>query len=86
MAQDLLGNGADSLEDDFVPDDLVALSGEEDEATFTAEGAAVDDLEEEQPAATSGDATKKKRKRREKEKERKAKVSLQTILQCFPVN
>jgi hypothetical protein len=74
-------HAGDALEDDFVLDDLVALSGEEelaggspdeDEGSLSAEGEGVE------PAASALDdasASAKKRKRREKEKEKKAKVS-----------
>lgn len=68
--------GGDDLEDDFVPDDLVALSEEED----------LDDIGEPLSADEDGDtqpqpgqpqsaaALEKKRKRRAKEKERKLKA------------
>ena len=71
----------DDLEDDFVPDDLVASSGEED-ATFDPHQpgddidgllSADEDAENEEPAP-KGKQTSAKRKRREKEKERQAKV------------
>jgi len=73
--------GGDDLDDDFVPDDLVALSEDED-AGQSAEG---DDVgaflsagEEDEPRATGAQgatmsASEKKRKRRAKEKERRAK-------------
>jgi hypothetical protein len=75
--------GADDLGDDFVVDDIVALSG--DEGTFV--GGFLSDSEEAhdsisvqeadsdrnpQPNAQAG--YEKKRKRREREKDRKAKV------------
>lgn len=72
----------DDLEDDFVPDELVASSGEEDAAFDTRQGAGdgIDDLlsadeeaEQDEPAP-KGKATLAKRRRREKEKERQAKV------------
>lgn len=81
MVQHLQGNGADSLEDDFVPDDLVALSGEEDEAELAPEDVPAGDPVEDDPAPSApanSTAEGKKRKRREKEKERKAKV-------CAPI-
>ena len=74
--------GGDDLDDDFVPDDLVALSEDED-AGQSAEG---DDVgaflsagEEDgsRPSGSQGasmSASEKKRKRRAKEKERRAKV------------
>lgn len=80
----------DDLEDDFVIDDLVALSGEEDaglEGEFFSDGGDEgndgmsgdedDGTGDTQTAVTqsSGNAVVlKKRKRREKEKEKKAKV------------
>lgn len=73
--------GADDLEDDFLVDDIVALSGDEDTAfddgplsdtgevhdTMSGE----DDVGRNPQPATD---TERKRKRREKEKDRKAKV------------
>lgn len=80
----------DDLEDDFVIDDLVALSGEEDvglEGGFFSDGGdeGTDGMSGDEDDATgdtqtavtqsSADAVAlKKRKRREKEKEKKAKV------------
>lgn len=73
----------DDLEDDFVPDDLVASSGEED-TTFNPRQGGGDDIDgllsadeeaEQEEPAHKGKATLEKRKRREKEKERKAKVT-----------
>ena len=69
----------DDLEDDFVPDDLVALSGEEDLPNAEDIGGLLsadeDDAGAAQPSpAQSAAALEKKRKRRAKEKERKAKV------------
>ena len=72
--------GGDDLDDDFVPDDLVALSDVEDEdAAHSADGediAALLSADEGEAAQASGSqvAAEKKRKRRAKEKERKAKV------------
>ncbi|KAN0077350.1 U3-containing 90S pre-ribosomal complex subunit domain containing protein [Tylopilus felleus] len=71
----------DDLEDDFVPDDLVASSGEED-ATFDPRQGPGDDIDallsadedaEQDEPVLEGEATRAKRKRREKEKERQAK-------------
>ncbi|KAF8559510.1 hypothetical protein OG21DRAFT_1402376 [Imleria badia] len=71
----------DDLEDDFVLDDLVASSGEED-ATFDPRQGAGDDIDnllsadedaEQDEPALEGKAILAKRKRREKEKERQAK-------------
>ena len=69
----------DDLEDDFVPDDLVALSDEEDLPNTEDIGGLLsadeDDAGAAQPSpAQSAAALEKKRKRRAKEKERKAKV------------
>lgn len=73
----------DDLEDDFVPDDLVASSGEED-ATFDPRQGPGDDIDallsadedaEQDEPVLEGEATRAKRKRREKEKERQAKVT-----------
>ena len=75
--------GGDDLDDDFVPDDLVALSEEED-AGQSAEGDDVaaflsageeDEAQPSQGQSASIDLSEKKRKRRAKEKERRAKVS-----------
>jgi protein CMS1 len=81
----------DDLEDDFVIDDFVALSGEEDAGLeggfFSDPEEANNDMSGDEDDAT-GDAQTpvdqssaeavalKKRKRREKEKEKKAKVCL----------
>ena len=71
--------GGDDLEDDFVPDDLVALSDEDDipETDDIGEllSADEDGGQASQPSQSkSAAALEKKRKRRAKEKERKAKV------------
>lgn len=71
--------GGDDLDDDFVPDDLVALSDPEDEeAAHPADGEDVGALlsadEDNAAPSTSQADPEKKRKRRAKEKERKAKV------------
>jgi len=86
----LMKHGGDDLEDDFVLDDIVALSGDEAPcaARFDDEDIFVDDDAEEEeddtdevalpaPTTLSGDltASAKKRKRREKEKERKVSSS-----------
>ncbi|KAF5386758.1 hypothetical protein D9615_001815 [Tricholomella constricta] len=79
-----MNRGGDDLEDDFVIDDLVALSEEEaapDGAFFSDDNdndASADEdatNEDLQTSANAGDeaALAKKRKRREKEKERKTK-------------
>jgi protein CMS1 len=67
----------DDLDDDFVPDDLVALS----DGAVSDPGDDVQDLLSGDEEAEGGGADEKltsdkerKRKRREKEKERKAKV------------
>jgi len=73
----MLRQRGDDLDDDFVPDDLVALS----DAAASDPGDGVHDLlsaDEEAEDNGGDDKTKsdreKKRKRREKEKQRKAKV------------
>lgn len=70
----------DDLEDDFVPDELVALSGEEDAAFDPRQGAdgllSADEEAEQDELAPKGKATLAKRKRRERGKERQAKVHL----------
>ncbi|KAJ8587997.1 hypothetical protein M405DRAFT_741061 [Rhizopogon salebrosus TDB-379] len=72
------GQRGDDLDDDFVPDELVATSGEEDEVEHRL-GDDIDGLlsadedAEEAQLNKERSATEKKRKRREKEKERKAK-------------
>ena len=78
--------GGDDLDDDFVPDDLVALSDAEDEdAAHSADGEDIAALlsadEGEAPQASTSQAeADKKRKRRAKEKERKAKVRRPSLL------
>ena len=72
----------DDLDDDFVPDDIVAMSEDEDVA-HSADGDEIGGLlsadeagaAEAGPSQSSQAALEKKRKRRQKEKERKAKVS-----------
>jgi len=78
--------GGDDLDDDFVPDELVALSDGEEPVGGSASDPADDvhgSLSVEEEASDDGEAERKnegkkekKRKRREKEKERKAKVCL----------
>ncbi|KAH8107208.1 U3-containing 90S pre-ribosomal complex subunit-domain containing protein [Cristinia sonorae] len=66
----------DDLDDDFVPDDLVAMSEEEDDNVPEGEDAlfSADEGDGGEAEATKKEAAAvKKRKRREKEKERKAK-------------
>jgi len=62
---------ADSLEDDFVVDELVALSDEEQEFSVSEEEALADNNNERSPNDRT--TAEKKRKRREKFKQRKAK-------------
>lgn len=84
-------HGGDDLEDDFVPDDLVALSDDEtpgnarldDEDIFIDdEGQTPEEEDEgdEVPAAAASSSqtalSEKKRKRREKEKERKVSFEM----------
>jgi protein CMS1 len=73
----------DDLEDDFVPDEAVALSGEEAEAYPVAEGSDTGELEtttslsaaeEHVPSPSNRSMNEKKRKRKEKLKEKKTKV------------
>lgn len=73
----------DDLGDDFVLDELVALSGEEDAGFDSRPGAgdgidgllSADEEAEQDEPAPKGKATLAKRKRREKDKERQAKVT-----------
>ncbi|KAF9009341.1 U3-containing 90S pre-ribosomal complex subunit-domain containing protein [Cyathus striatus] len=69
--------GGDDLGDDFVLDDIVALSGEEDADNlvyFSDSGDKSQHVKVDAAQATEVDSSKlKKRKRREKEKERKIK-------------
>lgn len=70
------GQRGDDLDDDFVPDELVATSGEEDNGPGDDIGgllSADEDAEEAEVHIKEKPATEKKRKRREKEKERKIK-------------
>lgn len=77
--------GGDDLDDDFVLDELVALSDPEDPETPSDDG---DDAvflspDEDGTQAQRDKAQEKKRKRKEKEKQRKAKVgSLATVSVC----
>ncbi|KAF9533380.1 U3-containing 90S pre-ribosomal complex subunit-domain containing protein [Crepidotus variabilis] len=79
-----MNQGGDDLEDDFVPDETVALSDEEgpgyaqldDEDVFVddeAQSPSEDDEGEETSNNAESAIAAKKRKRREKEKEKKAK-------------
>jgi protein CMS1 len=76
------GMQADQLEDDFILDDLVAVSGDEstgeveleDEETLGNGSEVSEEVRTEDQAGVSESA--KKRKRKQKEKERKAKVRL----------
>jgi len=69
--------GGDDLEDDFVPDDLVALSEDEGEGApvqNSCEFVAGELCEDEEDSTDLITQVAKKRKRREREKEKKAKV------------
>ena len=75
--------GGDDLDDDFVPDDLVALSDDEDAGgalpADTDDVNALLSADDDAPAAPSAStaaAEEKKRKRKAKDKERKAKVGV----------
>ena len=86
MQSQSIKQGGDDLEDDFVLDELVALSDNEgpgdarldDEDVFVNADDDVQDGDENEEsgetAVNANSALAKKRKRREKEKERKAKV------------
>jgi protein CMS1 len=74
----MMRQGGDDLDDDFVPDDLVALSdgavsdpGDDVQDLLSADDEVEEDGESDSKAKSDKE---KKRKRREKEKERKAKV------------
>ncbi|KDQ59454.1 hypothetical protein JAAARDRAFT_33025 [Jaapia argillacea MUCL 33604] len=67
---------ADDLQDDFVPDETIVLSEEEDVSDDGPESMSGGDQDQEGESShkvQSSDDKEKKRKRREKEKERKAK-------------
>ena len=68
--------GGDDLDDDFVPDELVALSEPEDAVSGDGEEDvnALLSADEGEAPSLNQKAEEKKRKRRAKEKERKAKV------------
>jgi hypothetical protein len=71
----LIEMAGDDLADDFVADELVALSGDEvDLADDVEEEGAHSPDEDEAQAGGQKDVAEKKRKRNAKEKERKAKV------------
>jgi len=86
MQSQSIKQGGDDLDDDFVLDELVALSDNEgpgdarldDEDVFVNADDDVQDGDENEEsgetAVNANSALAKKRKRREKEKERKAKV------------
>jgi len=80
------GHGGDELEDDFVPDGLVALSSDED-VFVDDEGQTPEEDEEDNGGTSSNNAqsalASKKRKRREKEKERKVCLSFVPYLTLF---
>lgn len=74
------GQRGDDLEDDFIPDDLVALSEDENDLVHSPDDdiggllSADEDGEADTEVMGAGQSTiEKKRKRREKERERKAK-------------
>jgi protein CMS1 len=75
----MAGQGGDDLEDDYVPDDLIATSG--DEGTYSHHGSSHGDLSVDEdaskPTGSAGHAEIKsnKRKRSRKGKQRKLKVS-----------
>lgn len=78
LASEMSGQRGDDLEDDFVPDELVASSGEEDGRTEAVDGIegllSADEDAEQEEAERRGKAALSKRKRKEREKERRAKV------------
>jgi protein CMS1 len=80
------GHGGDELEDDFVPDGLVALENDED-VFVDDEGQTPEEDEEDDGGTSSNNAqstlASKKRKRREKEKERKVCLSFVPYLKLF---
>jgi protein CMS1 len=73
--------GGDDYDDDFIPDELVALSTDEDAQSWEGE-TFFSDVEDGEHVEKPKDevVTTKKRKRREKEKQRKAKVCLHLLL------
>lgn len=74
--------GGDDWEDDFVPDELVALSAdEEDEVPEVVPHRPVEDDEEGVDASQEQNLVKK-RKRKEREKQKKEKVS--SLLNMYP--
>ncbi len=83
------GHGGDELEDDFVPDGLVALLSDED--VFVDDEGQTPEEDEEDDGGTSSyrsnnaqsTPASKKRKRREREKERKVCLSFVPYLTLF---
>lgn len=78
------GQRGDDLDDDFVPDELIATSGEEDEVDNHPDDdldalLSADDDAEAARSEREKSTVEKKRKRREKEKERKAKVRMSPL-------
>lgn len=69
-------HGGDDLEDDFVPDELVALSGDEDVFVDDERHTPKEYEEGTSSCVSNTNLVSKKRKRREKEKERKVCLSV----------
>jgi protein CMS1 len=79
----------DDLEDDFVPDDLVVLSGEEEDGDFPEDGCDILSAEEDEQmkygSVVVPTGSEKKRKRREKDKERKVKAGHRFFVLSAPI-
>ena len=84
-----MAGGGDDFDDDFQPDELVALSDDEagegvdlEDVGHNAEGA--DEEDDQDPTPNDRSVEDKKRKRKEKMKEKKAKV--RGVCACFASN
>lgn len=85
----MVGQGGDDLEDDYVPDELVASSGDEEEDSHHSSShgdLSLDDdaLKPSGSAASLEGGKTNKRKRSRKEKQRKLKVTTSIRLWMYP--
>jgi len=85
----MAGRGGDDLEDDYVPDELVASSGdEEDSHRGSSNGDLSPDNDAPKPGGSAAPAESEKsskRKRSGKDKQKKLKVSISIRLLDYPL-
>lgn len=77
----MVGQGGDDLEDDYVPDELVASSGDEEDSHHGSSHGDLsldDDALRPSGSAALTETKSNKRKRSGKDKQRKLKVSIST--------